>query len=110
MKAGAVDCQTKPVEREPLLAAVRAALARDGDAGAARAERAARSECHGLLTPREREVFDRVIAGRLSKQIAGALGTSERTVKAHRSRVVEKMGAGSVADLVRMAERLRGAP
>lgn len=109
MKAGAVDFLTKPVEREPLLAAVRAALARDRSARAARAERAALRERHGLLTPREREVFDRVVEGRLNKQIAGALGTSERTVKAHRSRVMEKMGAGSVADLVRMAERLRGA-
>jgi FixJ family two-component response regulator len=107
MKAGAVDFLTKPIRREDLLAAVRSALERD------QARRSSTEHLHELrrrhssLTPREREVFSHVVAGRLNKQIAGALGTCERTVKAHRSRVMRKMGATSVAELVRASERLR---
>jgi FixJ family two-component response regulator len=108
-KAGAVDFLTKPVERKPLLAAIETALARDA------ARRAEQGELRGLqaryqaLSPREREVFELVVTGRLNKQIAGDIGAAERTVKAHRAKVMEKMQAGSVADLVRMAQRL-GSP
>lgn len=95
MKAGAVDLLTKPVDEKDLLDAVERALARD----AIRA-RAAR------LTPREHEVFERVVNGLLNKQIAAELELSEKTVKVHRARVMRKMQAGSVAELVRMADRV----
>ncbi len=107
MKAGAVDFLTKPVAREPLLGAIRSALARNA------AELAERNEVRAIrarfdrLSGREKEVFRLVVEGRLNKQIAGSLGTSERTVKAHRANVMEKMGADSLADLVRKAEKLR---
>ena len=106
MKAGAVDFLTKPVKRDVLLAAARAALAHDA------ATRAHRAELRGLrdrfesLTTREREVFERVVDGRLNKQIADELGTSIRTVKAHRANVMSKMAAGSLAELVGLANRL----
>jgi FixJ family two-component response regulator len=107
MKAGAVDFLTKPVEREPLLAAVARAL----EVGAAR--RAAEAVDAGLrtrwarLTERERQVFERVVAGRLNKQIADELGVAERTVKAQRAQVMDKLGAGNAAELGRIAEQLR---
>jgi FixJ family two-component response regulator len=107
MKAGAVDFLEKPVRRDTLLEALGRALARDA------AERAAHAEVLGLrsrfaaLTPREREVFDRVVAGKLNKQIADELGVSERTVKAQRARVKEKLGAESAAALGTFAEKLR---
>src|SRR5262245_23313866 len=106
LKAGAVDFLTKPVDRKTLLAAIETALAQDLQ------RRSQRDELRGLqaryeaLSPREREVFAQVVAGKLNKQIAGDIGAAERTVKAHRARVMEKMQAGSVADLVRMAQRL----
>jgi FixJ family two-component response regulator len=109
LKAGAVDFLTKPVEGKTLMAAIETALAQDA------ARRAGRDELRGLraryeaLTPREREVFAQVVTGKLNKQIAGDIGAAERTVKAHRAKVMEKMQAGSVADLVRMAERLGSA-
>jgi FixJ family two-component response regulator len=109
LKAGAVDFLTKPVDRSTLLAAVEAALAQDAT------RRVERDELRGLqaryqaLSPREREVFAQVVTGKLNKQIAGDIGAAERTVKAHRAKVMEKMQAGSVADLVRMAEHLGSA-
>jgi len=107
MKAGAVDFLTKPVERDTLLAAVARALQADVE------RRTARSADHALrrrldsLTPREREVFDRVAAGRLNKQIADDLGIAERTVKAQRASVMAKLGASTAADLGRIAAELR---
>jgi FixJ family two-component response regulator len=109
MKAGAVDFLTKPVRKETLLAAVRAAVARDTESRAARDESRALRDRYALLSVREREVLAHVVAGRLNKQIAAAIGVSERTVKSHRSRVMEKMHAASVADLVRSADRVLGA-
>ncbi|MCZ7563825.1 MAG: response regulator transcription factor [Burkholderiales bacterium] len=106
MKAGAVDFLTKPVEREPLFKAVREALARDArvrDAGGRLRELRA---LYDRLTPREREVLAGVIAGKLNKQIAADIGAAERTVKAHRAQVLEKLRAGSVAELVRIATEL----
>jgi FixJ family two-component response regulator len=107
MKAGAVDFLTKPVSRKTLLTAVQAALARDAEARAARAHVAALRTRYETLTPREREVLEGVVAGKLNKQIAAALGTAERTIKAHRSQVMEKMQVSSVAELVHAADQLR---
>jgi FixJ family two-component response regulator len=105
MKSGAVDFLIKPVEGEKLLAAVRLALDRD------RVDRLARAALTDVetklasLTPRENEILRHVIAGLLNKQIAAELGTSEKTVKAHRGRVMRKMGVRSVADLTRATMR-----
>ena len=110
MKAGAVDFLTKPVEREPLLRAVHEAHARDAGAREAGNRRRAQQARYDRLTPREREVFAGVIAGKLNKQIAADIGAAERTVKAHRAQVLLKMQAGSVADLVRAATELGMAP
>jgi FixJ family two-component response regulator len=106
MKAGAVDFLTKPVERESLLNAVRDALARDEERRALRHRLRALRSRYDTLTPREREVLAHVVAGRLNKQIAADLGTSERTVKAHRAQVMSKMRVGSLAELVRAAQEL----
>ena len=102
MKAGAVDFLTKPVKDIDLLRAVSAALAR----AAEQREAAAISARLALLTPREREVMEHVIAGKLNKQIACDLGTGEQNIKIHRGRMMHKMGLESVADLVRIAEKL----
>jgi FixJ family two-component response regulator len=107
MKAGAVDFLTKPVRKEELLAAVEAALERDTVRRSAMENLHELRARHASLTPREQEVCTHVVAGLLNKQIASVLGTCERTVKAHRSRVMKKMGVGSVAELVRASERLR---
>ena len=109
MKSGAVDFLTKPVKRDMLLAAVRAAIARDAEARAHRAEMRGLHERFATLTTRERQVFDRVIHGRLNKQIADELGTSIRTVKAHRANVMTKMAVGSLAELVGVGNRLENA-
>jgi FixJ family two-component response regulator len=102
MKAGAVDFLTKPVDGANLLSAVEQALARDSAARAVRAEGDAVRLRLARLTPREREVLEGVIAGRLNKQIAGDLGTAEKTVKVHRGRMMNKMGVRTVADLIRV--------
>ena len=108
LKAGAVDFLTKPVEPDVLLAAVAIALARDDKLRASRAGVAVARSRWATLTEREREVFEHVVAGSLNKVIAGELGITERTVKAHRHEVMAKMGARSVAELVGMAHLLRG--
>jgi FixJ family two-component response regulator len=110
MKAGAVDVLTKPFRDQDLLDAVSQALERDRRRRASELDNAALREAFQSLTPREREVMAWVVAGRLNKQIAGELGTTEITVKVHRGNVMRKMKAESVPDLVRMAGRLRLAP
>jgi DNA-binding CsgD family transcriptional regulator len=105
MKAGAVDFLTKPVEEEPLLAAVTRAIARSTAAQHGDRERADFQTRLARLTPRERQVGALVIQGLLNKQIAGELGTAEKTVKVHRARVMDKLEVGSVAELARLAER-----
>jgi len=107
MKAGALEFLTKPVEPEALLAAVAAALAADEVNLHARRELATFRQGHNSLTPREREVFELLIGGLLNKQVAEALGVSEITAKVHKQKVMKKMQARSLADLARMAERLR---
>jgi len=109
MKTGAVDFLTKPVKKEALLKAVEAALA-SGAAQRSVSERSRRLRAYfESLTPREREVFERVTAGTLNKQIAAELGMAERTVKAHRANIMEKMQAESLAELVHIAAELRPA-
>jgi FixJ family two-component response regulator len=106
MKAGAIDFLTKPVDEEQLFQAINAALIRDRDARHRRAELAKLENRYASLTPREREVLPLVVSGLLNKQAAAELGISEVTLQIHRSKVMQKMRAGSIADLVRMAERL----
>ena len=106
MKGGAVDFLTKPVNDRDLLAAVRHAIEIDRVAREAQAEMGALKQRLASLTPREREVLAQVVAGRLNKQIAADLGTVEKTIKVHRARLMEKMAVRSLADLVRIAERL----
>ena len=106
MRAGAVDFLIKPVDDEALLAAVGEAVEKDRSIRRAQADMAIAKERLASLTPREREVFDHVVAGQLNKQIAGDLGIVEKTIKVHRSHVMEKMGARSLAELARMAEKL----
>lgn len=110
MKAGAIDFLTKPVDDEYLLSAVSRALARSAEIRQRLAERASARAKLNTLTPREFEVMQRVIAGMLNKQIADELGASEKTIKIHRGRVMEKMGVTSVADLVRVAQAADAAP
>jgi FixJ family two-component response regulator len=105
MKAGAIDFLTKPVNDDDLLAAIARAEKEDGTTRRASAELDSINARFAILTPREREVMTHVIAGRLNKQIAGDLGTVEKTIKVHRGRVMEKLGVRSVADLVRLAEK-----
>jgi FixJ family two-component response regulator len=106
MKAGAVDFLTKPVRREALLSAVQNALAIDAKGRSARALLRELHDRYATLTPREREVLVHVVSGKLNKQIAFDLGTAERTVKAHRASIMEKLCVQSLAELVRVAQEL----
>jgi len=106
MKAGAVEFLTKPVKSRDLLDAIRNAIADGRASHQARRESEILRERYERLTPREREVLPLVVAGLLNKQIAGELASSERTVKFHRAHMMKKMEAESLADLVRMSERL----
>ena len=106
MKAGAVEFLTKPFRDQDLLDAVRSGIQRDRKGRKERAEVAKLREDLGQLTSREREVMSLVVAGFLNKQIALRLGASEKTIKIHRGRVMQKMRADSVADLVKMSQKL----
>jgi FixJ family two-component response regulator len=110
MKAGAVDFLTKPVKREALLDALQRALAADAARRAAQADASRLQARFASLTPRQRQVFDHIVAGKLNKQIAYELDIAERTVKREREQVMLKLDANSVADLGRLAELLHQSP
>jgi FixJ family two-component response regulator len=106
MKAGAVEFLTKPFRSRSLLDAIHAAIERDRSAYKERSETGELRQRYEQLTPREREVMALVVAGQLNKQAASELATTERTIKFHRAHLMQKMSAESLADLVRMAEKL----
>jgi FixJ family two-component response regulator len=107
MKTGAVDFLQKPFEEQDLLDAINRAIARQRERKSKKDEAEKLQLRLKVLTPREYEVFSFLITGRANKEIAYELGASERTIKAHRARIMEKMNAGSLADLVRFAEQLK---
>jgi FixJ family two-component response regulator len=107
IKHGAVDFLTKPFSDDDLMKAVRVGLAQDRQARLERAEMTALRERYAALTPRERDVLPLVISGLLNKQAAAELGISEVTLQLHRRNVMQKMAAASLADLVRLAEKLQ---
>jgi FixJ family two-component response regulator len=110
MKAGAVDFLEKPVDRDTLLGAVARALARDVEGRTTREHTHQLLARFGMLTPREREIFNRVVEGKANKTIAHELGIAERTVKVHRAQVMAKLGVDSSAELGGLAEQLRRLP
>jgi FixJ family two-component response regulator len=110
LKSGAVEFLTKPFRDQDLLDAIQQALQRDRSAHEQQAEVHNLQQRYGSLTAREQEVMTLVVSGMLNKQIAGEIGASEPTVKIHRGNVMRKMEAGSVADLVRMADKLKLSP
>jgi FixJ family two-component response regulator len=109
MKAGAVEFLTKPFDDDVLLSAIEQAIERSHAALGEEAQMRVLRQRHASLSPREQEVMALVVRGLLNKQVAGELGISEITVKAHRGKMMRKMGADSFADLVNMAAKLRGA-
>jgi FixJ family two-component response regulator len=110
LKSGAVEFLTKPFRDQDLLDAIQQALQRDSAARAQQTEIHALEQRFESLTVREREVMTLVVSGMLNKQIAAELGASEATVKIHRGHVMEKMQAGSIVELVRMADKLKVSP
>jgi FixJ family two-component response regulator len=106
MKHGALDVVTKPYREDALLDAVHRAIALDAERHAVRASYVRLRERFDAMTPREQTVMSMIVTGKLNKQVASLIGTSEKTVKVHRARVMTKMGARSLPDLVRMADRL----